>query len=209
MSKEKGFTLIELIVVLALIAILAVILIAALKPQEIFKKARDAQRQADLRNLSTALDAIFAETIQGTPPLDGATNSRCVGIAASPFIWYSVVVSGTFTATSPIQGSVVTWTRTGSTSNAVNGTGWLPIDFTKYPVIALSQLPLDPINSLSNNLYYTYSCYSGSAGTHYEFNARLESSQAGATDGGDNPSLYERGSTLNILPPATTTGFYQ
>lgn len=211
MTEKKGFTLIELIVVLALIAILVLVLIVALRPQEIFKRARDTQRQGDLRTLATAIDAIFAETIQGLPPLDNANLTKCVGTTTNqPFLWYSVSLTGaaTFTATSPIMNSAQTWQRSGTTSRAIDGNGWLPIPFKNYPIVALEQLPIDPTNSQSNSLYYTYSCYNGSQGTHYELNARLEGSDAGANDGGDIPGIYERGSSLKILPGATTAQFY-
>lgn len=213
---KKGFTLIELLVVLALIAILAVILIVALQPQQIFMKARDAQRQGDLRVLVTSMEAIFAETIQGVPPLDNSNNGTCVIKNATPTIYFSVGGKGDgnsntaeLSTTSGITGATVNWTYSGTSSRAVDGTGWLPIDLTQYPVIAISQLPIDPANDASQNLYYTYACYSGTKGYHYEFNARLESSKAGETDGGDNTSLYERGSRLDILPVNIGSGFYQ
>jgi len=56
----KSFTLIELLIVLALIAILAAILIVAIKPTEIFKKARDSQRVANLKQIDQALTSIYA-----------------------------------------------------------------------------------------------------------------------------------------------------
>jgi prepilin-type N-terminal cleavage/methylation domain-containing protein len=45
---SKSFTLIELLIVLALIAILATILILTIKPGAIFSKARDTRRISDL-----------------------------------------------------------------------------------------------------------------------------------------------------------------
>jgi prepilin-type N-terminal cleavage/methylation domain-containing protein len=48
---SKSFTLIELLIVLALIAILATVLILTIKPGAIFSKARDTKRINDLKNI--------------------------------------------------------------------------------------------------------------------------------------------------------------
>ncbi|GIW67404.1 MAG: hypothetical protein KatS3mg096_898 [Candidatus Parcubacteria bacterium] len=62
---NKSFTLVELLVVLALIAILATVLIVVIKPADIFKRGRDNQRTSDLKNLEKIFDLILFET-QGT-----------------------------------------------------------------------------------------------------------------------------------------------
>jgi len=61
--KKRGFTLIELVVVIALIAILAVTLAPRLRDQ--LAKARDSKAIALLGSLRTASEIYFAE--QGTP----------------------------------------------------------------------------------------------------------------------------------------------
>jgi prepilin-type N-terminal cleavage/methylation domain-containing protein len=50
-QNSKSFTLIELLIVLALIAILATVLIVTIKPGAIFSKARDTKRINDLVQL--------------------------------------------------------------------------------------------------------------------------------------------------------------
>jgi prepilin-type N-terminal cleavage/methylation domain-containing protein len=50
-QNSKSFTLIELLIVLALIAILSVVLIVTLKPGAIFLRARDTKRIGDLKNI--------------------------------------------------------------------------------------------------------------------------------------------------------------
>lgn len=54
-SKQKGFTLLELIIVLAVLSVLAVALFLIINPPELLRKARDAKRMADLATLNKAL----------------------------------------------------------------------------------------------------------------------------------------------------------
>ncbi len=59
-QNSKSFTLIELLIVLALIAILTTILIVIIKPKSIFLKARDTQRINDLKNIEKIIDTLYA-----------------------------------------------------------------------------------------------------------------------------------------------------
>lgn len=58
---RKGFTLLELLIVMALIAILAGIVIAALNPARQFANARNSSRYAHLNTLMNAISANQAE----------------------------------------------------------------------------------------------------------------------------------------------------
>ena len=59
MSHKKGFTLIEILIVIGIIAILAGIVIVALNPARQFAQARDTQRWS---NVNTILNAIGQRT---------------------------------------------------------------------------------------------------------------------------------------------------
>jgi type II secretory pathway pseudopilin PulG len=64
-------------IVLAILALLAAIIIFALNPAQLFARARDSQRFADLRALTSAINYYLVVT--STPILDGGTNILCVG----------------------------------------------------------------------------------------------------------------------------------
>lgn len=75
MNTEKGFTLIELMVVIAIIGLLSSVVLTSLSQARI--KARDARRLSDIRQVQTALE-IFNTTYGGYPFLynvGGALNS--------------------------------------------------------------------------------------------------------------------------------------
>lgn len=208
-KTSKGFTLLELLIVLAIIAILAAILIAILNPVEIFRRARDTQRIADLRNLNNAIQRYLIDIAPPDLTNDGAGNesARCLNGTATA----TVFISTAYTSGDPPANFGLI---SGTTSRAVDGTGWVPINFTAIAGGSpLKVLPLDPSNSANTanpSLYYGYAC--DASDQTYELNANLESTkekarEANNVDGGDTEELYEVGSKLTIIT-GTSTGYF-
>jgi len=88
MLNKKGFTLIEVLVVITIIGILAVLLLANFGPSR--EKARDIQRKTDLNQIKTSLALYYS--IWGRYP-DGSSGSIVgCGTAAPPTscVWGNV-----------------------------------------------------------------------------------------------------------------------
>ncbi len=200
MKDTKGFTLVELMIVITILAILAAIIIFALNPGQLFFRARDAQRFSDLRALSTAINYYMLVTT--TPYLDNATNTTCFGTATTPTL-YTTVTTGSSTGW--------TWNTTGTTGRLLDGTGWIKINFTATNEIPLGSLPFDPQNAGNAGTPSTYYAFACSSTQSFEINTNLESSYykiQEVGDGGDIAGLYEVGTSLTILPTATSVGYY-
>ncbi|RJQ37038.1 prepilin-type N-terminal cleavage/methylation domain-containing protein [Candidatus Microgenomates bacterium] len=58
-SSRRGFTLIEMIVVVAIFAIISTLTILVIGPRAQLQKANDAKRQNDLQKIKTSLDAFY------------------------------------------------------------------------------------------------------------------------------------------------------
>ncbi|MFC1711953.1 type II secretion system protein [Patescibacteria group bacterium] len=98
MQKNKGFTLIELIVVMAILAIIAGGLIGNFFTSQ--RKARDAERKSDLKQIQNALE-MYANDHNGLYPPDNGAGmmigcpERTVG-ASLPCQWAGVGPDRTF-----------------------------------------------------------------------------------------------------------------
>lgn len=61
MKNKKGFTLLELLVVMAVIGTLASVLIFAINPVEIGRRSRDSKRLSDLGTLKSSIDLALSD----------------------------------------------------------------------------------------------------------------------------------------------------
>ena len=174
---KKGFTLIELIIVIGILAILATVVVLVLNPAQLLAQARDSQRMSDLASVKSAI-ALYLVTATST-----SVSATSYGTVATT-CWFGAACD---TACSAVNAST-----------AVTGTGWVPINLAGTSGGSpLSALPLDP----SQTAAYQYTYIGDATNLTFELNANLESTKYSgleATDGGNCPSVYEIGTAPGL-----------
>ncbi len=80
--KTKGFTLIEILLVIGIIAVLATVVIVALNPAQRFADARDSRRLSDIQSILSAVQQYIVDN-QGTLPSGLDTTEKQIGTNTS------------------------------------------------------------------------------------------------------------------------------
>ncbi len=75
MKENRGFTLVEIVIVLAIIGVLGAAIISAINPFEIQANGRDNIRVTELNNIAQALELFFAENKSYPQPLNAGGNA--------------------------------------------------------------------------------------------------------------------------------------
>jgi prepilin-type N-terminal cleavage/methylation domain-containing protein len=206
---KRGFTLIELLTVIAIIAILAIVVVLTINPAALLQQSRDATRVSDTGTINKAVSLYYQ---------DAMANPSTLFMGTSSIVYVSVPdPTATSTAGDQCQGLSLPALPTGytyqcaatSTYMKTNGTGWIPINFASYSAgSVISKLPVDPINTTSTNLYYTYET-DGIGGFKVAafFESQKYASQM-ASDGGNDPELYEKGSNLALASGRGLVGYW-
>lgn len=224
-NKNKGFTLLELLIVIAIIAILSVALVIVLNPAETLRKARDAQRISDLSTLKTAIGLYMTSATSPTLGNSGA-NTTCKtepstawGSGGSFKIWYSLPSSSAITDVTLDGSTSTTPANQVATPSLTSGSGWIPVNFDSLTGGSpISNIPIDPVNTISSlsavastDLVYRYAC--SQTPLAFEIDAQLESTaytstdDKRASDGGNSANYYETGTNLLILGVGSSTDY--
>ena len=191
--NSQSFTLIEMLITVAIIAVLMTVVVLAINPTEITKKARDTQRLTDMANLEMLLQLARSEGMLNTSYCDGTKI-------------YASLPSETPLSNNNLPAGI-SWAQVSEDKiRNADGTGWIPLNFKSLNYLQTSVLPVDPKNSLDNSLYYTFYC---NPQREYILTAYPESQTFGPKggkdsktigDGGPDPYVYEVGNNLFISP---------
>lgn len=101
--KQGGFTLIEILIVVALIAILATVVFVALNPAKNFADTRNATRNSDASNLATAITLYLTTEGKSMSLLEGSTVNAIAVCNTAGDSWSDIVDSATTTATTQVN----------------------------------------------------------------------------------------------------------
>lgn len=189
-KSQASFTLVELLITLAIIAVLMTVIIISINPSEMMKRNRDVRRLADLNSLNKAIQLFQisfpsaslgdSNTVYISLPDTSSTCSN-LGLPPLPSGW-------SYKCSSP------------QNYRKIDGTGWIPLNFASMDIGSpLATLPIDPTNSTSSGNYYTYV-----VGGSWEFTAMFESDRyadKAINDGDAYPGVYSlRTSTSSLTP---------
>lgn len=83
-KNNKGFTLIELIVVIGILSVITVVLITVFNPVEQLSKGRDVKRKSDLGQIQKALEQYYQDN--GKYP-SSDSSYEIVGANGTPVAW--------------------------------------------------------------------------------------------------------------------------
>lgn len=223
--RQKGFTLVELLIVITILVILGIFVVLLINPAEILAKSRDSQRISDLATLKGAMQLYLTDgTVSltncvasgGTVPISESDAATLAKVYAS----LDEAPNAAFTNHYMVIGA--------SNRQKNDSTGWVPVNFSSVTSGApIEKLPIDPsadtaassTADIAAGKYYRFACYSNGGKFEYEFDAGLESAawgsaatgvgNKGANDGGNanttggtasgSNNRYEVGNNLGIL----------
>lgn len=200
----RGFTLVELLIVIAILAILAAAIVIVINPGQMLAQARDSQRMRDLNSVKDALVLLVTHNALSTTPRANPLSTTPIGGACGGGGRATLVPVSPFPFGGVSPGITPALT---TTSTVITGTGWVNVNFTESGLVTagftspIPALPIDPINNTigTTSFFYAYAC--DTTGTMFELNTRLESDRHRGlqeTDGGNRPTLWEIGTAPGL-----------
>ncbi len=148
-EKQKGFTLLEILLVIAAIGILAAIVLVAINPNKQIEAARTAQRRADINSIAKAVQQFIIDNggsypvgLQNIPVgasigLCSVTCSNGINLSSSlsPIYIASIPVppdaNGQYTVTKTANGVSAGYDSAGNTAANIAGNPNLDINFAR------------------------------------------------------------------------------
>ncbi len=124
--KRRGFTLIEILIVIGIIAILAAIVVIAINPAKQFAQARNTQRESNINAILNAVGQRMADNKGVFQGVFGAGEYECPELPAATSTIFAGEVSGE------------------------DG-----IDLSCLVPTYLPSFPADPVEATGNNIGYT------------------------------------------------------
>lgn len=155
---KKGFTLIELIIVISIIALLSVIGISTYSSVQV--DARNSKRKSDLKEIKSALELYRSEigTYPSTAGRSGCPATGTVGDGNWCGLCATYNTGNTFQTTD---------TDGTSTSTDTGDTGYIPDTAPVY----MQQLPVDPRSSFVNGSSGNSGCRTNAGANCYLYNS--------------------------------------
>ena len=182
---KKAFTLVELLIVIALIAILSVAVLATINPIEQTNKARDASMKNDAAEVLNAYERYYASQNAYPWNLSGGTFP-------STFV-------GAFDSTAPEFGVVL----------SAGGTGGVLVDTSELKSAFASKAPFASVIVDSDHMYV----YHANSGDNYVcFTPKANANRTGSVGPtlkclsgvGEDAILSDQDGTTCVIPPTWT-----
>lgn len=172
-NQNHGFTLVELLIVIAIISILAAVVVLIINPLELMRRGRDAQRIKDLDNIAQVINVSLQEA----------------SLASNSIVSILCKDTGSY----PCAGS------SHLNSRQTDGTGWVKANLSIQSSVTLPTLPIDPLNNA--DYHYTY-CGDNDSWEINTILESDQQGYRMATDGGNEADKYEVGSNYTLISSA-------
>jgi len=115
LKKEKGFTLVELLIVIAVLGVLASVIVIAINPLAQMRKARDTKRKANLAQIQQALE-LFRSDVGRYPTLTEFPATTCTAGSRLTHPVNTTTVYLSSRPCDPVNSGVLVYTYTPLTS---------------------------------------------------------------------------------------------